>query len=148
YALATLKGERRVAGRTEEEIYAKLKLDFIPPEIRENTGEIEAAEQHRLPNLVRREDIKGDLHMHTTASDGNFSIEEMAEAARKLGHQYIAIADYSKSVTIANGLDEKRMAAHIKKIKAANASDLGIGGLAGERGDILKDGHLDYSNCV
>jgi len=71
YALATLKGERRVAGRTEEEIYAKLKLDFIPPEIRENTGEIEAAEQHRLPNLVRRENIKGDLHMHTTRATAN-----------------------------------------------------------------------------
>ena len=146
YALATLKGERRVAGRTEEEIYAKLKLDFVPPEIRENSGEIEAAEQHRLPNLVRREDIKGDLHMHTTASDGKCSIEEMAEAARQLGHQYIAIADHSKSVTIANGLDEKRMAAHIKKLKAANASELGIRILVGAEVDILKDGSLDYSD--
>ena len=146
YALATLKGERRVAGRTEEEIYAKLKLDFIPPEIRENTGEIEAAEQHRLPNLVRREDIKGDLHMHTTASDGKCSIEEMAEAARELGHEYIAIADHSKSVTIANGLDEKRMAGHIKKLRAANASGLGIRILVGAEVDILKDGALDYSD--
>jgi DNA polymerase (family 10) len=146
YALATLKGERRVAGRTEEEIYAKLKLDYIPPEIRENTGEIEAAEQHRLPILLRREDIKGDLHMHTTASDGKCSIEEMAEAARKLGHEYIAIADHSKSVTIANGLDEKRMAAHIKKLRAANASDMGIRVLVGAEVDILKDGTLDYSN--
>src|SRR5882757_3600284 len=145
YALATLKGERRVAGRTEEEIYGKLKLDFVPPEIRENTGEIEAAEQHLLPRLVRREDIKGDLHMHTTASDGKCSIEEMAEAARKLGHQYIAIADHSKSVTIANGLDEKRMAAHIKKLRAANASNLGIRVLVGSEVDILKDGSLDYS---
>jgi DNA polymerase (family X) len=146
YALATLKGERRVAGRAEEEIYAKLKLDFIPPEIRENTGEIEAAERHRLPNLVRREDIKGDLHMHTTASDGKCSIEEMAEAARQLGHEYIAIADHSKSVTIANGLDEKRMAAHIKKLRAANDKGPGIRILAGAEVDILKDGSLDYSN--
>ncbi len=146
YALATLKGERRVAGRTEEEIYAKLKLDFIPQEIRENTGEIEAAEEHRLPNLVRREDIKGDLHMHTTASDGKCSIEEMAEAARKLGHEYIAIADHSKSVTIANGLDEKRMAEHIKKLRAANASGLGVRVLVGAEVDILKDGELDYSD--
>src|SRR5260221_2428127 len=106
YALATLKGERRVAGRTEEEIYAKLKLDFIPPEIRENTGEIEAAEQHRLPNLVRREDIKGDLHMHSTTAEGKNSIEEMAEAARELGHQYIDITDHSKAVTVVKGLDE------------------------------------------
>jgi DNA polymerase (family X) len=146
YALATLKGERRVAGRTEEEIYGKLKLDFIPPEIRENTGEIEAAENHKLPNLLRREDVKGDLQMHTTASDGKNSIEEMAEAARQLGHEYIAITDHSKSVTIANGLDEKRMAAHIKKLHAANDKGLGIRVLAGSEVDILKDGELDYSD--
>ena len=146
YALATLKGERRVCGRTEEEIYAKLKMDYIPPELRENRGEIEAAEQHRLPQLVRREDIKGDLHMHTTASDGKCSIEQMAEAARKLGHEYIAIADHSKSVTIANGLDEKRMAAHIKKLRAANQDGLGVRILVGAEVDILKDGSLDYSD--
>src|ERR1700674_5956241 len=110
YALATLKGERPVARATEAEIYAKLKLDYIPPELRENTGEIEAAEKHKLPHLLKLEDIKGDLQMHTTASDGKNSIEEMAEAARKLGHQYIAITDHSKAVTVANGLDEKRMA--------------------------------------
>ena len=146
YALATLKGERRVAGRTEEEIYGKLKLDFIPPEIREKTGEIEAAENHKLPHLLRREDVKGDLQMHTTASDGKNSIEEMAEAARELGHEYIAITDHSKSVTIANGLDEKRMAAHIKQLHAANAKGLGIRVFAGSEVDILKDGELDYSD--
>jgi DNA polymerase (family 10) len=146
YALATLKTERRVAGRTEEEIYAKLKLDYIPPEIRENSGEIEAAEQHRLPNLVRREDIKGDLQMHSTASDGKNSIEEMAEAARELGHEYIAMTDHSQSVTIANGLDERRMAAHIKKLQAANKKGLGIRVFAGSEVDILKDGALDYSD--
>jgi DNA polymerase (family X) len=146
YALATLKTERRVAGRTEEEIYAKLKLEFIPPEIRENSGEIEAAEQHRLPNLVRREDIKGDLQMHSTASDGKNSIEEMAEAARELGHEYIAMTDHSQSVTIANGLDERRMAAHIKKLQAANKKGLGIRVFAGSEVDILKDGALDYSD--
>ena len=145
YALATLKGERRVAGRTEEEIYAKLKLDFIPPEIRENSVEIDAAEKHRLPNLVRREDIKGDLQMHTTASDGKNSIEEMAETAHKLGHEYIAITDHSKSVTIANGLDERRMAAHIKKLLAFNSKGSGIRVLAGAEVDILKEGALDYS---
>jgi DNA polymerase (family 10) len=146
YALATLKGERRVAGRTEEEIYGKLKLDFIPPEIREKTGEIEAAENHKLPHLLRREDVKGDLQMHTTASDGKNSIEEMAETARGLGHEYIAITDHSKSVTIANGLDEKRMAAHIKQLHAANAKGLGIRVFAGSEVDILKDGELDYSD--
>jgi DNA polymerase (family 10) len=146
YALATLKGEKRVAGRTEEEIYGKLKLEFIPPELRENTGEIAAAEAHRLPKLIELRDIKGDLQMHTTASDGKNSIEEMAEAARALGHEYIAITDHSKAVTVANGLDEKRMAAHIKKIHAANEKGLGIRVLAGAEVDILKDGALDYSD--
>jgi DNA polymerase (family 10) len=148
YALATLKAEKRVAGRTEEEIYAKLKLDFIPPEIRENTGEIPAAEAHKLPHLIELADVKGDLQMHTTASDGKHSIEEMAEAARKLGHEYIAITDHSQSVTIANGLDERRMAAHIKKLHAADAKGLGIRVLAGSEVDILKDGALDYSDEI
>jgi DNA polymerase (family 10) len=148
YALATLKGEKRVAGRTEEEIYAKLKLDYIPPELRENTGEIAAAEHHKLPHLITLEDMKGDLQMHTTASDGKNSIEEMAEAARKLGHHYIAITDHSKAVTVANGLDEKRMVAHIKALHAADKKDLGIRVLAGSEVDIMKDGSLDYSDEI
>jgi DNA polymerase (family 10) len=148
YALATLKGEKRVAGRTEEEIYGKLKLDFIPPELRENTGEIAAAEKHALPKLVELKDVRGDLQMHTTASDGKNSIEEMAEAARELGHEYIAVTDHSKAVTVANGLDEKRMEAHIKKLHAANESKLGIRVLAGSEVDIMKDGSLDYSDEI
>jgi DNA polymerase (family 10) len=148
YALASLKTERRVAGRTEEEIYAKLKLDYIPPELRENTGEIAAAEAHQLPRLVTRGDIKGDLQMHTTASDGKHSIEEMAAAARALGHVYIAITDHSKNVTVANGLDERRMAAHIKKIHQLNARGLPLRVFAGAEVDILKDGQLDYSDEI
>jgi DNA polymerase (family X) len=148
YALATLKGEKPVAGRTEEEIYAKLKLDYIPPELRENTGEIAAAEQHKLPHLLTLKDIKGDLQMHSTASDGKNSIEEMAEAARKLGHEYIAITDHSKAVTVANGLDERRAAAHIKKIHGLSETELGIRVLAGAEVDILKDGELDYSDEI
>jgi len=148
YQLATLKGEKRVAGRTEEEIYAKLKLDYIPPELRENTGEIAAAEKHALPKLIELKDMKGDLQMHTTASDGKNSIEEMAEAARALGHEYIAITDHSKAVTVANGLDEKRMEAHIKKLHAANDKELGISVLAGSEVDIMKDGSLDYSDEI
>src|SRR5579864_1138013 len=148
YALATLKGEKRVAGRTEEEIYAKLKLDYVPPELRENTGEIAAAEQHRLPHLLTLKDIKGDLQMHSTASDGKNSIEEMAEAARKLRHEYIAITDHSKAVTVANGLDEKRAAVHIKKIHSLSEKELGIRVLAGAEVDILKDGELDYSDEI
>jgi DNA polymerase (family X) len=148
YALATLKGEKRVAGRTEEEIYQRLKMDYVPPELRENTGEIAAAEKYQLPKLVELRDIKGDLQMHTTASDGKNSIEEMAEAARALGHEYIAITDHSKAVTVANGLDEKRMAAHIKKLRAANEKGLGIRVLAGSEVDILKNGKLDYSEEI
>ena len=148
YALATLKAEKRVAGRTEEEIYAKLKLDFIPPELRENTGEIAAAEQHKLPRLVTLKDMKGDLQMHSTASDGKNSVEEMAEAARKLGHEYIAITDHSKAVTVANGLDEKRAAAHIKRIHGLSEKELGIRVLAGAEVDIMKDGELDYSDEI
>jgi DNA polymerase (family X) len=148
YALTTLKGGRRVAGTTEEEIYAKLKLDFIPPELRENTGEIEAAEHHQLPHLVDLADIRGDLQMHTTASDGRNSIEEMAAAARALGYDYIALTDHSKAVTVANGLDEKRTREQIRKIHAANARKPGIRILAGSEVDILKDGRLDLDDEV
>jgi len=142
------KGGKRVAGRTEEEIYAKLKMEFVPPELRENTGEIAVAERYELPKLIALRDIKGDLQMHTTASDGKNSIEEMAAAARELGHEYIAITDHSKAVTVANGLTEKRMAEHIKKLRAADEKRLGIRVLAGSEVDILKDGSLDYSDEI
>jgi DNA polymerase (family X) len=148
YSLATLKSEKRVAGRTEEEIYAKLKLDYIPPELRENTGEIAAAEAHKLPNLIELSDVKGDLQMHSTASDGKHTVEQMAEAAKALGHEYIAMTDHSKSVTIANGLDEKRVISHIKKLRSIDAKGLGIRVLAGSEVDILKEGQLDYSDEI
>jgi DNA polymerase (family 10) len=148
YQLATLGAEKHIAGRTEEEIYAKLKMEFVPPELRENTGEIAVAELYKLPKLIELRDMKGDLQMHTTASDGKNSIEEMAEAARELGHEYIAITDHSKAVTVANGLDEKRMAAHIKKLRAADEKGLGIRVLTGSEVDILKDGSLDYSDEI
>jgi DNA polymerase (family 10) len=148
YQLATLKGEKHVAGKTEEEIYEKLKLEFVPPELRENTGEIAAAEKRKLPKLIELRDVKGDLQMHTTASDGKNSIEEMAEAARELGHEYIAITEHSKAVTVANGLDEKRMAAQITKLRAADKKGLGIRVLVGSEVDILKDGSLDYSDEI
>jgi len=146
YEMATLKGGKHVAGKTEEEIYAKLKLDYIAPELRENTGEIEAAEDHKLPRLIQRADIQGDLQMHSTESDGKNSVEEMAEAARALGHAYIAITDHSKAVTVANGLDENRMASHIKKLRAADKEGSGIRIFVGSEVDILKDGTLDYSD--
>jgi DNA polymerase (family X) len=142
------KGGKRIAGRTEEEIYGKLKLEFIAPELRENTGEIAAAEKHKLPKLIERKDIKGDLQMHSTASDGKNSIEEMAEAAKALGHEYIAITDHSKAVTVANGLSEKRMEEHIHRLRAADKKGLGIRVLVGSEVDILKGGELDYSDEI
>jgi DNA polymerase (family 10) len=144
YEMASLKGGKHVAGRTEQEIYHKLKMDYIPPELRENTGEIEAAEHHKLPHLIERGDIQGDLQMHSTASDGKNTVEEMAAAAKALGHSYIAITDHSKAVTVANGLDEKRMAAQVKKLRVADAAELGIRVFVGAEVDILKDGSLDY----
>jgi DNA polymerase (family X) len=150
YALTTLKGGRTVAGKTEEEIYAKLKLAYIEPELRENTGEIEAAEKGTLPVLLKLEDMRGDLQMHTTASDGRNSIEQMGEAARELGYEYIALTDHSKAVTVANGMDEKRTLEQIKKIRSAQkrVDDIGIRLLAGIECDILKDGKLDLDDEV
>src|ERR1700735_1245926 len=148
YALTTVKGGKVVAGKTEEEIYAKLGLDYIEPELREMTGEIEAAENHKLPKLIKLADIRGDLQMHTTASDGRNSIEEMGEAAKKLGYEYIALTDHSKAVTVANGMDEKRTLEQIKKIRAAQERVPGIRLLAGIEVDILKNGSLDLSNDV
>ncbi len=148
YALTTVKGGKVVAGKSEEEIYAKLGLDYIEPELREMTGEIEAAEAHKLPRLLNLADIRGDLQMHTTASDGRNSIEEMGEAAKKLGYEYIALTDHSKAVTVANGMDEKRTLAQIKKIRAAQERVPGIRLLAGIEVDILKNGSLDLSNEV
>jgi DNA polymerase (family X) len=148
YALSTLKGGKNVASRTEEEIYAKLKLAYIEPELRENTGEIAAAENGKLPKLITLGDIRGDLQMHTTASDGRNSIEEMAEAARDLGYEYISLTDHSKAVTVANGLDEKRTLEQIKKIRAAEKRVGGIRIFASSEVDILKDGSLDLDDEV
>ncbi|HTS11587.1 MAG TPA: DNA polymerase/3'-5' exonuclease PolX [Candidatus Limnocylindrales bacterium] len=148
YALTTLKGGRNVASKTEADIYAKLKLAYIEPELRENTGEIEAAENGTLPKLLELRDMRGDLQMHTTASDGRNSIEEMGEAARDLGYDYIALTDHSKAVTVANGMDEKRTLEQIKKIRAAQQRVSGIHLLAGIECDILKDGKMDLDNEV
>jgi DNA polymerase (family 10) len=148
YALATLEAERRVAGATEEEVYAKLKLDWIPPELRENTGEIDAAAEHRLPKLIEVGDMLGDLQMHTTASDGTNSIEEMGASAKALGYEYIALTDHSQAVTVANGMDERRTLEQIKKIRAADERVNGIRLLAGIEVDIRKDGTLDLEDSV
>jgi DNA polymerase (family 10) len=142
------EGEKTLASRSEEEIYATLDLPWIPPELRENLGELEAAEKGELPKLLEAEDIKGDLHLHTTASDGKASAEEMAQAAKKLGYEYILITDHSKAVTIANGLDEKRAVENIRQIKAARKKVRGIEIWTGAEVDILGDGSLDYPDEI
>jgi len=148
YSLADLEGAKPVAGKTEEEIYAKLKLDYIPPEMRENLGEIDLAEKHALPALITQEDIRGDVHMHTVETDGKNTIEEMAEAARARGYQYMAITDHSKNLAFANGLDDKRAVAHIARIREAGKKIDGITIFAGIEVDILADGDLDLSDDV
>jgi DNA polymerase (family 10) len=148
YSLARLDNEKAVAGKTEEEIYAKLKLDYIPPELRENQGEIEAAASHSLPELISQDDIQGDVHMHTVETDGRCTIEEMAEAARARGYKYMAITDHSKNLAFANGLDDKRASEHIKRIRAADDKINGIRIFAGVEVDILADGSLDLSDSV
>ena len=148
YSLADLKTESPVAGKTEEEIYAKLNLDYIPPELRENLGEIDAAEKHTLPTLITLEDLQGDVHMHTVETDGKNSIEEMAEAARARGYKYMAITDHSKNLAFANGLDDTRAVAHIQRIREAGKNFDGIKIFAGIEVDILADGDLDLSDDV
>jgi len=150
YSLADLKTEKPVAGKTEEEIYAKLKLDYIPPELRENLSEIDAAASHTLPALITLDDLQGDVHMHTVETDGKNSIEEMAEAAKGRGYEYMAITDHSKNLAFANGLDDKRAVAHIQRIREANKNDKieGITIFAGIEVDILADGDLDLSDDV
>jgi DNA polymerase (family 10) len=142
------QGDQVLAQRTEEEIYAQLGLPWIPPELRESLGEIEAAERGELPKLVELGDIRGDLQMHTIASDGHATVEEMAGAAKQLGYQYILITDHSKAVTIANGLDEKRAVQHIRRIHAAREKVPGIEIWAGAEVDILGDGRLDYPDEI
>ena len=148
YSLADLKTGQAVAGKTEEEIYAKLNLDYIPPELRENLGEIDAAEKHTLPSLITLSDLQGDVHMHTVETDGRNTIEEMAEAAKARGYKYMAITDHSKNLAFANGLDDARAVAHVKKIREANDKIGGIRIFAGIEVDILADGDLDLSDDV
>ncbi len=142
------KGKKRVAGKTEEEVFKQVGLAFIAPELREDKGEIEAAEKGRLPELVRREDIRGDLHAHTRETDGRNSLEEMARAAKELGYDYLAITEHSKRVAMAKGLTAKRLAAQIRRIDRVNDKLDGIRLLKGIEVDILKDGTLDLPDEI
>ncbi len=146
YGLFRAADEARVAGDTEEEVYKALGLAWIPPELRENCGEVEAAEEGRIPGLVELKDIRGDIHMHTTETDGRASLEEMAEAAKKMGYEYVAITDHSKAIAMANGLDETRAVAFARHVRELNQNGLGIRVFSGIECDILKDGMLDLAN--
>jgi DNA polymerase (family 10) len=148
YGLVRLEDDKLVAGKTEADIYKKLGLDYIPPEMRENCGEIEAAAEHHLPSLLELKDIRGEIHMHTVETDGKNTIEEMAFAARERGYEYIAITDHTKNLAFANGLDDKRAVEHIKRIRQADNQIEGIRILAGAEVDILADGALDLSDSV
>jgi DNA polymerase (family 10) len=157
YALAKVEDGAFVAGATEEEIYSALGLDWIAPELRENNGELEAAFEHRLPQLIELGDIRGDVHMHTVATDGRNTIREMAEAALAKGYSYLAITDHSKNLAMTNGLDDQRALEHIARIrevdrefseiaKSTNRQQIRV--LAGIEVDILGDGQLDLSDDV
>jgi DNA polymerase (family 10) len=139
---------KSLAGKNEKEIYAALGMDWIEPELREDRGEIAAAIAHKLPNLILQKDIRGDLHSHTTASDGQNSVIEMAEAAKALGYEFLAITDHSKSQVIANGLDAARLMKHVAEIHKAAAQVKGITIFAGCEVDILVDGRLDFEDAV
>lgn len=140
--------EERVAGETEAEIYELLGLSFIPPELREDRGEVGAAREGRLPDLVSAEDIRGDLQVHTTASDGKATLEEMVEAARDLGYDYLAVTDHSPHIGVTQGLDEEALRARIDEIDEVDAHYDDLRVLKGIEVDILKDGSLDLSDEV
>ena len=142
------RGQKRIAGDSEESVFRAVGLPFIPPELREDRGEIEAARANRLPRLVELSDLKGDLHVHTNASDGHDGLRDMALAAKALGLEYLAITDHSRRLTVAHGLDPARLARHCDEIDRLNAELKGITLLKGIEVDILEDGGLDLPDTV
>jgi len=148
YGIFREKDDKKMGGEKEEDVYRMLGLPFIPPELREDTGEIEAAIEGRLPDLVTPGDIKGDLHVHTRRSDGSHDFHELIEEARKIGYAYIAITDHSKGLGIARGLSEERIIEEKREIEAINKRLRGFRLLAGVEVDIRSDGHLDFSDEI
>lgn len=142
------RGDKRIAGRTEEEVFGQVGLPFIPPELREDRGEIDAAKEQRLPVLVALEDIRGDLHAHTNRTDGKSTLEEMAQGARERGYDYLAITEHSRHVTVAGGLDRNGVMEQIKEIDKLNGQLKGFTVLKGIEVDILEDGSLDLPDDV
>lgn len=148
YGVFREPGGRRIAGATEEEVYAAVGLPWIPPELREDSGEIEAAQSRRLPALVDLDDIRGDLHCHTNATDGHHTVEALVAAARERGYAYVLVSDHSQSTRVAGGLTANEALAHVEKIRAIGRKQRGIAVLAGSECDILPDGSLDYPDDV
>ena len=148
YGLFRVSDDHKVAGATEEEVYKELKLPYIEPELREDWGEIDAAASGSLPRLIEPKDIRGDLHMHTTATDGRCSILEMARAAKERGYEYVAITDHSKALAMANGMNEARVLAQIKEIRKAEQEMDGFRIFSGSEVDIHQDGSLDLDDEV
>jgi DNA polymerase (family 10) len=146
YSLSRESDGQVIASATEADIYNALGLAFIPPELRENTGEIEAAEQGKLPHLLELEEIRGDLHMHTRESDGRGTLEEMAAAAKACGYEYIVITDHSKALAMANGLDEKRAIAFARMVAGIPEGELGIKVFSGLECDIMREGNMDLDD--
>src|SRR5262245_52829243 len=146
YGVFTVADDRKIAGEDEAGVYAALGLDWVPPELREMRGEIDAAAAPALPRLVDLADLRGDLHMHTTETDGKDDIRAMAEAAQQAGLEYIAITDHTQSLAMANGLDERRALEHAARVRAVDREGLGIRLLAGIECDILADGSLDLED--
>ncbi len=142
------KAKKLIRCRDEADLYKALDLDYVPPELRENTGEIEAAEEHTLPHLIEDGDICGTFHCHTTYSDGTSTLREMADAARKRGWKYLGIADHSKAVAYARGLTEERVLEQLAEIREINESAKGFRVLAGTECDILPDGSLDWPDRI
>jgi len=147
YGLFNKKG-KMIAGETEEGVYKKLGLDWIPPELRENRGEIEVALKHKLPKLIGYNDLKGDVQVHTNWSDGSNSIEEMAKAAKALGLEYIVITDHTKALAMTGGMDEKKLLKQMEEIEKINRKISGIRILKGAEVNIMKDGSLDIKDEI
>lgn len=142
------KGDKRLAGDTEESVYAKVDLPYIAPELRENRGEIEAARERRLPELIELKDLKGDLHCHSKATDGHNTLQEMAQAAKQQGLKYLAITEHSRHLTVAKGLDAERLTRQMAEIDRLNTELHGITLLKGIEVDILEDGSLDLPDAL
>jgi DNA polymerase (family 10) len=148
YGVFRAKDEKRLSGANEEDVFKAVGLPFIPPELREDWGEIQAAEKGKLPKLIEVADIRGDLQMHTVATDGKNSIADMAQKAKEMGYSYIAITDHSKAVRVARGLDEKRMVKQLETIEKVNSQTPGVHILKGVEVDILADGSLDLKDDI